>query len=195
MDKQEAYALYLKLSDECTKQTDCYTCPFFVQVNGQDKCILANFSALKVVSSVKGLLAEQEQKPSVPLENVGTIIVHGGVDEQAYEKLSKALDGAGSLIAHGISHLNEPKSMQNNIFVPSVNAKQDNVNSPKHYCKGGLECIQVIKAQLTPEQNKGYLYGNVLKYMWRWPEKNGLEDLRKAEHYLKWLIEEVQKNG
>ena len=71
----------------------------------------------------------------------------------------------------------------------------DNVNSPKHYCKGGLECIQVIKAQLTPEQNKGYLYGNVLKYMWRWQDKNGLEDLRKAEHYLKWLIEEVQNNG
>lgn len=72
---------------------------------------------------------------------------------------------------------------------------QDNVNHPNHYVKGGLECIKVIKAQLTKEQYQGYLYGNVLKYMWRWQDKNGLEDLRKAEHYLKWLIEEVEKNG
>ena len=74
-------------------------------------------------------------------------------------------------------------------------SKPDNVNHPKHYCKGGLECIQVIKAQLTPQQYEGYLYGNVLKYMWRWPEKNGIEDLRKAAHYLMWLQEEVKKNG
>ena len=72
--------------------------------------------------------------------------------------------------------------------------KTDNVNHPKHYCKGGLECIQVIKAQLTPQQYEGYLYGNVLKYMWRWPDKNGLEDLRKAAKYLEWLQEEVKKN-
>lgn len=70
--------------------------------------------------------------------------------------------------------------------------KTDNVNQPAHYLKGGMECIQVIKAQLTPEQNIGYLYGNVLKYMWRWPEKNGIEDLRKAKHYLEWLIESLE---
>ena len=74
-------------------------------------------------------------------------------------------------------------------------SKPDNVNHPKHYCKGGLECIQVIKAQLTPQQYEGYLYGKVLKYMWRWLDKNGLEDLRKAAHYLMWLQEEVKKNG
>ena len=74
-------------------------------------------------------------------------------------------------------------------------SKPDNVNHPKHYLKGGLECIQVIKAQLTPEQYEGYLYGNVIKYMWRWKEKNGLEDLRKAAHYLMWLQEEVTTHG
>ena len=73
--------------------------------------------------------------------------------------------------------------------------KTDNVNQPSHYLKGGMECIDVIKAQLTKEQYQGYLYGNVLKYMWRWPEKNGIEDLRKAAHYLMWLQEEVKKNG
>lgn len=69
----------------------------------------------------------------------------------------------------------------------------DAVNHPSHYCKNGLECIDVIKSELTPEQYKGYLYGNVLKYMWRWQDKNGLEDLKKAAHYLEWLQEEAGK--
>jgi hypothetical protein len=34
-----------------------------------------------------------------------------------------------------------------------------------------------------------------MKYIWRWKLKNGLEDLKKAEVYLHWLIEEVQKNA
>lgn len=69
----------------------------------------------------------------------------------------------------------------------------DAVKHPSHYCKNGLECIDVIKAELTPEQYKGYLYGNVLKYMWRWQDKNGLEDLKKASQYLEWLQEEAGK--
>lgn len=69
----------------------------------------------------------------------------------------------------------------------------DAVKHPSHYCKNGLECIDVIKAEMTPEQYKGYLYGNVLKYMWRWQDKNGLEDLKKAAHYLEWLQEEAAK--
>lgn len=69
----------------------------------------------------------------------------------------------------------------------------DAVKHPSHYCKNGLECIDVIKAELTPEQYKGYLYGNVLKYMWRWQDKNGLEDLKKAGQYLEWLQEEAGK--
>lgn len=70
----------------------------------------------------------------------------------------------------------------------------DNVNRPSHYCKGGLECIDIIKAQLGQRQYIGYLYGNVLKYMWRWQDKNGVEDLRKAAHYLEWLIKEEQEH-
>lgn len=35
----------------------------------------------------------------------------------------------------------------------------------------------------------GFFEGNVIKYVTRWKEKNGLEDLRKARHYLDKLIE------
>lgn len=37
--------------------------------------------------------------------------------------------------------------------------------------------------------NLGYLEGNVVKYVSRWKEKNGVEDLLKAKHYLEKLIE------
>jgi hypothetical protein len=35
----------------------------------------------------------------------------------------------------------------------------------------------------------GYLEGNVVKYVTRWKTKNGIEDLKKAQHYLSKLIE------
>lgn len=41
--------------------------------------------------------------------------------------------------------------------------------------------------------NLGYLEGNVVKYVSRWKEKHGLEDLKKARHYLDKLIETVRK--
>ena len=65
--------------------------------------------------------------------------------------------------------------------------KNDNVNRPKHYRKGSVECIDAIKSA-TDEGYRYYLQGNVIKYMWGYRHKNGVEDLRKAEWYLKELI-------
>ena len=67
----------------------------------------------------------------------------------------------------------------------------DMVNNPPHYAGGSVECIDAIKASLTPQQYAGYLRGNVIKYLWRYDRKGGAEDLRKARTYLEWLIEEV----
>ena len=41
--------------------------------------------------------------------------------------------------------------------------------------------------------NIGYLEGNIIKYVSRYKEKHGLEDLKKARHYLDKLIEEISK--
>jgi len=41
--------------------------------------------------------------------------------------------------------------------------------------------------------NIGYLEGNIIKYVSRWKEKHGLQDLKKARHYLDKLIEETDK--
>ena len=71
--------------------------------------------------------------------------------------------------------------------------KSDAVNHPNHYCQGGIECIKAIEASMTPEEFQGYCKGNVIKYCWRFREKNGLEDLKKAQVYLGWMIESKEK--
>lgn len=66
----------------------------------------------------------------------------------------------------------------------------DMVNHPPHYCKGGIECIDAIKASMSPEAFSGYCKGNIMKYIYRYEEKGGAEDLLKARVYLQWLINE-----
>ena len=61
----------------------------------------------------------------------------------------------------------------------------DMVNSPSHYQLDGFEAIDIIKAALTPEEYRGYLKGNALKYMLREPFKgNPAQDVAKAKWYL-----------
>jgi hypothetical protein len=62
--------------------------------------------------------------------------------------------------------------------------------NPSHYKQGGIECIEAIKAA-TGDGFIGYVWGNVLKYLWRWPKKGGVDDLKKARWYLDRLIEEA----
>ena len=60
----------------------------------------------------------------------------------------------------------------------------DMVNSPPHYNAGGIECIDAIEASMSKEAFRGYLKGNMLKYIWRYENKGGKEDLDKANWYL-----------
>ena len=72
----------------------------------------------------------------------------------------------------------------------------DMINHPNHYTAGGIECINAIRAATTGLDGfQSYLSGTIIKYIWRWKRKNGLEDLKKAERYLKWLISEVEQDG
>lgn len=60
----------------------------------------------------------------------------------------------------------------------------DPVNRPSHYNQGKVECIDAIEAALTPEEFRGYLKGNVMKYVWRERNKGGSQDCEKAAWYL-----------
>jgi hypothetical protein len=66
----------------------------------------------------------------------------------------------------------------------------DKVNKPAHY-QGSIECIDAIESAMTKEAFRGYLKGNIIKYVWRYDRKNGVEDLEKAQWYLKKLIEKL----
>lgn len=69
------------------------------------------------------------------------------------------------------------------------NTEPDPVEHPDHYCKGGVECIDAIRASMSRDAFAGYCKGNVLKYLWRYDRKGGRQDLQKAQVYLGWLLE------
>jgi hypothetical protein len=72
----------------------------------------------------------------------------------------------------------------------------DDVNHPIHYTDGSIECIEAIEAQLTAEEFRGYLKGNIAKYIWREKHKGGTKSLKKGQWYLDRLVQtdEIQ-NG
>lgn len=72
----------------------------------------------------------------------------------------------------------------------------DMVHHPNHYNNGGVECIDAIKAAVSSCETpyEGFLVGSILRYIWRYSLKNGVEDLEKAQVYLGWLIETEREN-
>lgn len=64
---------------------------------------------------------------------------------------------------------------------------KDPVNHPDHYTSGKVECLDAIKSALG-ENYKYYVQGNLIKYIWRFPLKNGKQDLQKAQFYLNDLL-------
>lgn len=83
---------------------------------------------------------------------------------------------------------------------PSAEADRgDVVTRPKHYALGGIECIEAMEAatanatDLSPM--RGYLWMNAFKYLWRWPYKNGLEDLKKCRWYIDRLITQLESES
>jgi len=74
-------------------------------------------------------------------------------------------------------------------------SKEDMVNHPPHYKKGGVEVIDVIEAGIGDQGFVGYLLGNIMKYLLRFPHKGKpIEDLKKARWYLDRLILVVSKD-
>ncbi len=70
----------------------------------------------------------------------------------------------------------------------------DNVNHPSHYCQGGIECIDALKAATVGKTGiEAVCVANVIKYLWRYEEKNGLEDVNKAQWYINRLIQELNE--
>ena len=73
--------------------------------------------------------------------------------------------------------------------------KPDMVSHPKHYTQGGIECIECIKAAVTNKVGiEAVCVANVIKYLFRYEEKNGIEDVRKAKWYIERLLRELEES-
>lgn len=68
--------------------------------------------------------------------------------------------------------------------------KINNYNHPQRYTgEDGKDLIDRFEEGLIPEeQTRGFLKGNVLKYLVRYEDKGGMDDLIKANEYLRRLI-------
>jgi hypothetical protein len=73
-----------------------------------------------------------------------------------------------------------------------MSANETQINGD-HYRRQAIQCWDYIAAN-----DIGYFEGNIIKYVSRWRHKGGVDDLRKARHYIDKLIENgtnTQPNG
>lgn len=103
----------------------------------------------------------------------------------SYEDQVRGLKPVNSGSLEDIHGNSMPKTIK---FVPFEDTNNDAIN-PNHYKSGNMECIDALAETLGSEGIKAFCKGNVIKYLWRYEKKNGVEDLRKAQWYLNKLIE------
>lgn len=75
---------------------------------------------------------------------------------------------------------------------------KDNIN-PSHYKNGKVEAIDAIESATVNKKGiEAVCVANVIKYLWRYEDKNGIEDIKKAQWYINKLIliqnENIRKN-
>ena len=82
-------------------------------------------------------------------------------------------------------------------FTHATNDQVDMVEHPPHYqSETGLEVIDIIEAFTFDLKGiEATDTGNIIKYICRWKNKNGIEDLKKAKWYLEHLIKHVEKEN
>lgn len=118
-----------------------------------------------------------------------------GLEPSKDDDMSKAKETLDNLIKNGL-----PKDITAKLAYPieqginHIHLQSDVVNNPTHYTQGSIECLDAIRESMTSESYNGFLKGQVQKYMWRYEKKsNPIEDLKKAEFYLKRLIKETEQ--
>lgn len=80
-----------------------------------------------------------------------------------------------------------------NPITPCPPLPTDSVNHPQHYTAGKVECIDALEsATVNLSGIEAVCTANAIKYLWRWKQKNGVEDLRKARWYLDRMIEKME---
>lgn len=104
-------------------------------------------------------------------------------EKETSEKVPIPTDFIGRVMSGSIAL--EPEKMGYHSITPKT---KEHVNHPSHYNSKGKETIKVLEDYLSKEEYAGFLKGNILKYIHRYENKNGVEDLNKAKWYLDELI-------
>ena len=74
--------------------------------------------------------------------------------------------------------------------------KIDNVNHPAHYeASTSIECIEAMELIFDWYDVQTFCLCNAFKYIWRYKQKNGLEDLDKAQWYINHAVQLYTDNG
>ncbi len=76
----------------------------------------------------------------------------------------------------------------------SKNTLRDNVNHPKHYSQGNIECIDAMVSAYGIETVIHFCMCNAFKYQWRFNAKNGKEDIEKCQWYQNKMLELKAEN-
>ena len=112
-------------------------------------------------------------------------------------KSGKIIDIAENINAINLSIYCTDSTGSYKVTVPHYNVIEksvrgdgmEEIKKPSRYNKrGSLECWDVIL-----DQEMDFLEGSVLKYLWRYKEKNGVHDLEKAKIYIDKIIEGLKR--
>ena len=72
----------------------------------------------------------------------------------------------------------------------------DNVNNPRHYAGStSLECIECMRVTFGAKAVYDFCLCNSFKYLWRYKNKNGEEDIKKARWYLDYVQHDIERDG
>lgn len=146
---------------------------FCDECNGCDVCLLEKFSG--------GVICDFDEWPDDKLSVAC---------DHVYKNGEARLDG---------SHLKDIKLNAEPDEFPAIGIEAENrpdmVSHPKHYTQGGIECIDALKAATVGKRGiEAVCVANVIKYLWRYEEKNGVEDVRKAKWYIERLLKELEES-
>lgn len=73
--------------------------------------------------------------------------------------------------------------------------ESNNVVHPSHYNRTSVEVIDTLRGMMTDDEYRGFLIGNVVKYISRYSLKNGIEDIKKAKYYLGLLEKDLEESN
>lgn len=126
-------------------------------------------------------------KAPFPLKSGDRVIVVG------YNTMDDDLDIQVLSPLYGVKWLNH-KCLEDTIQPVNIQEKPDMIKHPDHYTFRGTEAIEAVKIlTATSTGVEAYLLGCIVKYLYRYPRKNGDQDLAKAEQCIHMLREYLEK--